>query len=291
MKVNFVNEFNLFMRYARNNNMTLRERMLWITLFYIANDRAIYNEKTKDYSWPHDFIYISHGEINLFSNLDKRAVAALRNSLKQRGLIDFKLGDKNKHNPSYKINYLSVGVGCKTVPNDVPNSVPKKAVSSISNKYKDKYKGEVDVNINNNVGEEDTINNILPLPTQGGNMDADYIGDEETAKAFPERVRELTKDEKRIEFSLRAYLDSPCSILTGRESAVWRIMGSDRFNLELISEAVDVTIRRNGRFKLDNPYAYMLHLLFDWEERGITTVVELRDSKEDWYERADIGQT
>lgn len=54
-KVNFISEFNLFMRYARNNNLSLRERMLWIALFYIANDRATYNEQTQEYDWPDGF--------------------------------------------------------------------------------------------------------------------------------------------------------------------------------------------------------------------------------------------
>ena len=40
-KVNFISEFNLFMRYARNNNLSLRERMLWIALFYIANHKDV----------------------------------------------------------------------------------------------------------------------------------------------------------------------------------------------------------------------------------------------------------
>ncbi len=46
-KVNFVSEFNAIMRYARDNCLPLRERMLWIALFYIANDRAVYNEQTE----------------------------------------------------------------------------------------------------------------------------------------------------------------------------------------------------------------------------------------------------
>ena len=39
-KVNFVSEFIAIMRYARDYSLTLRERMLWIALFYAANDRA-----------------------------------------------------------------------------------------------------------------------------------------------------------------------------------------------------------------------------------------------------------
>lgn len=130
-KVNFVNEFNLFMRYARDNCLSLRERALWFALFYIANDRASYNEQTQEYEWPDDFIQISNGEMNLHSCLDKRGIETLRNGLKQRGLIDFQPGLKNKRNPAYKINYLSIQVGCKNVPNntpkDVPNNVPNDA--------------------------------------------------------------------------------------------------------------------------------------------------------------------
>mgnify|MGYP004666311287 CR=1 FL=1 len=132
-KVNFVSEFNLFMRFARNNNLSLRERMLWIGLFYIANDRAIYNDQTKDYEWPDDFMLVSHNELNLYCCLDKRGIEAVRNQLKQRGLIDFRPGVKNKSNPAYKINYLSPDVGYKNVPNDAPNHVPNYVPNDVPN--------------------------------------------------------------------------------------------------------------------------------------------------------------
>lgn len=125
-KVNFVSEFNSFMRYARDNSLSLRERMLWIALFYVANDRATYNEQTQEYDWPDDFIQVSNGELNLYCCLDKRAIETLRNSLKQRGLIDFQPGQKNKRNPAYRINYLSAGnVGNRKAPNNTPNNAPK----------------------------------------------------------------------------------------------------------------------------------------------------------------------
>lgn len=132
-KVNFVSEFNLFMRYARNNGLSLRERMLWIALFYIANDRAVYNEQTQDYDWPDGFIPVSNGELNLYCCLDKRGIDTLRNNLKQRGLIDFTPGLKNKKNPAYRLCYLSVNVGCKNVPNDVPNHVPNNDTNHVPN--------------------------------------------------------------------------------------------------------------------------------------------------------------
>ena len=125
-KVNFVSEFNSIMRYARDYSLSLRERMLWLALFYIANDRAVYNEQTSEYEWPDGYIQVSNGELGLYCCLDKRGIETLRNTLKQRGILDFRPGLKNKRNPAYKLNYLTVG--CKNVPNNVPsgasNTVP-----------------------------------------------------------------------------------------------------------------------------------------------------------------------
>ena len=83
-KVNFVSEFIAIMRYARDYSLTLRERMLWIALFYAANDRAVYNEHAQEYDWPDGFFQVSNGELNLYSSLDKRAVETLRTALQQR---------------------------------------------------------------------------------------------------------------------------------------------------------------------------------------------------------------
>lgn len=134
-KVNFVSEFNSIMRYARDYSLSLRERMLWIALFYIANDRAVYNEQTSEYEWPDGFIQVSNGELNLYCCLDKRAIETLRNTLKQRGVLDFQPGVKNKRNPAYKLNYLTVG--CKNVPNNVPsgasNTVPNHVPNTVPN--------------------------------------------------------------------------------------------------------------------------------------------------------------
>lgn len=172
-KVNFVSEFNLFMRFARNNNLSLRERMLWIGLFYIANDRAIYNDQTKDYEWPDDFMLVSHNELNLYCCLDKRGIEAVRNQLKQRGLIDFRPGVKNKSNPAYKINYLSPDVGYKNVPNDAPNHVPNHVPNDVPNtalspsplpKYKPGNPEKRPTNQNNSFcSEEDTGGGLVDL--------------------------------------------------------------------------------------------------------------------------------
>lgn len=130
-KINFVSEFRAFMRYAMQNGLSTRERNLWIALFYLANDRAKYNEQTRDFDWPDDFFLVANSELNLHSTLDKHGIETVRNSLKQRGLIDFKKGERNKRNPSYKINYLSVGDG--NIPNIAPKEYPKHDPNKIPN--------------------------------------------------------------------------------------------------------------------------------------------------------------
>ena len=132
-KVNFVSEFNAFMRFARDNSLSLRERMLWIALFYIANDRAVFNEQTQEYEWPDGFIQVSNGELNLYCCLDKRSIEALRNGLKQRGLIDFQSGQKNKKSPGYRLIYLSANVRNNNVPNIAPNNTPNNAPNHAPN--------------------------------------------------------------------------------------------------------------------------------------------------------------
>lgn len=70
------------------------------------------------YEWTDGFIQVLNGELNLFCCLEKRAIETLRNTLRQRGVLDFQPGVKNKCNPAYKLNYLTVG--CKNSPNDAP---------------------------------------------------------------------------------------------------------------------------------------------------------------------------
>lgn len=132
-QVNFLSEFHSIMRYCKNNSLPLRERMLWIALFYIANDRAIYDATTGAYDWPDDYFAVSNNELSLYCCLDKRGIDDLRNKLQQRGLIRFLKGEKNKRNPAYMLNYLSVNVGYKSVPNDVPNISPNDVPNHVPN--------------------------------------------------------------------------------------------------------------------------------------------------------------
>ncbi|MBQ8507198.1 MAG: hypothetical protein IJ466_07215 [Clostridia bacterium] len=120
--VNFVAEFNAFMRYAEDNMLSGRERLLWTALFHAANERAAWNEQTREFAWPDDFFPVSNDALHSNACLDKRAIADVRNTLKQQGLIDFIPGERNKRHPKYKLIYLTVGG--KNVPNNDTNNTP-----------------------------------------------------------------------------------------------------------------------------------------------------------------------
>lgn len=110
-QVNFVQQINLFMEYARRNRLTSYDRIFWLGLFYCANRLAMGAE---NHEWPDDFFQVSNSELDDWAGLEERAIRNSRNRLKQIGLIDFQKGDGKRHDPYYKINYLSV-IGYKIV--------------------------------------------------------------------------------------------------------------------------------------------------------------------------------
>ena len=123
-RVNFVAEFGAVIRYCFENGLPVRERMLLIALFYVANSRAIpvppENENASiQYEWPEDFFTVSNAELNLYAGLEKRAIIEARNSLCQRGIIEVRAGQRRAKVPEYKLSYFSIRY------NNVPKSTPK----------------------------------------------------------------------------------------------------------------------------------------------------------------------
>lgn len=114
-QVNFVEQFNYFMLYARRNKLTSYERTFYLGLFYCANDLA---RQTENYEWPDDYFPVNNVELSGWTGFDERAIRNTRNSLKQKGLLDFRKGDGRKSDPEYCIYYLQK-IGYKIVP-DVP---------------------------------------------------------------------------------------------------------------------------------------------------------------------------
>ena len=124
-QINFVGEFRAIMETCRRESITARARLLWIALFYLANDRARDDEQTGTWEWPDDFFAVNNAELLTFCPLEKRALLDARNRLKQLGVIDFRPGDNASKPAKYRIKYLTGPQWCKNVPQDVPQHVPQ----------------------------------------------------------------------------------------------------------------------------------------------------------------------
>ena len=98
--VNYVREHIRFMEYATDEHIPASERLLWYALMHIMNQRAQGNV------WPDEFIRISNDRLLSYCPMKFDTMASARNGLKQRGLIEFTKGEKNKLSPAYRMIYF-----------------------------------------------------------------------------------------------------------------------------------------------------------------------------------------
>ena len=95
---NYVREHRRFIRYASDNKLTSSERLLWYALVEIIN------EESESNVWPDEFIRISNNRVLMLCDpMGIDTMVRARNGLKQRGLIEFRPGNKNKENPAYRV--------------------------------------------------------------------------------------------------------------------------------------------------------------------------------------------
>ncbi len=95
---NYVREHRRFIRYASDNKLTPSERLLWYALIEIIN------EESESNVWTDEFIRISNGRLLMLCDpMGIDTMVRARNGLKQRGLIEFRPGNKNKENPAYRV--------------------------------------------------------------------------------------------------------------------------------------------------------------------------------------------
>ena len=100
MQVNYVREHERFIEYAADERLTPNEQLLWYALVHIFNQRAEGSE------WPDGFIRITNDRLFTYLPIKWDAMAKARNGLKQRGLIDFRSGSRNKSAPEYRMKWF-----------------------------------------------------------------------------------------------------------------------------------------------------------------------------------------
>ena len=259
MFVNYVREINAFHRYANVNFLGSSERLLWFGLMdYINLHYASGSE------WPGDFISIPNKGILSHVPFGEDTLTEARSRLKQRGLIEYLPGKKNKEAPKYRIHYFSmelstgyqqnVGTDYTEKTGNMPGNVP----GNIS--------GNVPGNISGNVpGSHPYINlNVTPH-----NPKPNVTPDDEEEEA-EERAREEAV----------AVIDSAFRESYGRSATIaeanilaLRYCRSGMTEPEVLREAV----REAAQHGAKNPAIYARRILSDWDGDYIRTVQDLNE--------------
>ena len=255
---NFVEQFRLFMEYSRKNSMHSRECMLWVSLFYLANEEATYNADTQTYEWPDDFFEVSNGELNSYGKFDKQAVESLRNRLKQRGLIDFVKGNRNSATPMYKIHYF-IKAGNKIIPNNTPNAHTNQQANPMPNNTPNVHTNQQANPIPNNTPPYININNTIP-----GNPDIDYSDDED----YEEEVAVARAREEIGAAWWLCFERTPTPLIVNE-------LANRAVALEFAPGILDRAIRTAAMKEARSPVDYVLSLLADWHKNKVRTVDDL----------------
>ena len=292
--VNYVREHIRFMEYATDEHLSSSERLVWYALMHIMNQRAQGN------IWPDEFIRISNDRLLSFCPMKMDTMAAARNRLKQRGLIDFLNGEKNKKSPAYRMIYFypqyvgssSDSEGAATSPPESfgfqggaagacanaqrlrcvqPETERDGSQDSKSNTEKSYYIGyNMGDNFGGNMG-------CKPGDNPGGNMGDIYnkhiriqerIQEQETESTTEEdeeleRAREETKD-AWIRYFGKEPTPGIIDLLAQRSCAC-------EFGEGVIDHAISVASYRDA----DSPTDFILTLFCDWRKNGIRNLNDL----------------
>jgi len=282
--VNYVREFERFVEYASDEKLTGGEMLLWWALMHIMNQRAQGNV------WPEEFVRIANDRILTFVPMRFDAMAQARNGLKTKGLIDYIPGKKNKESPAYRMIYF--------YPQYVPPETEQN--TGYNTEKSDNVRGNIGDNIGGNLRgnmggniRDIYINNTdkhRHIPNQSGEEDnTTTVGNARAReRRYPERTRPLTEAEENTYNRVILWMMGNYAIQNMYRGEGWDIalelLSSDRYPLELVGYAIEKTLERNEKYEtpLGNAIAYTEKLLSDWDERGFSTIEDVKRSKDDY---------
>ena len=284
--VNYVREHRRFIDYASDEQLTSGERLLWYALMEIMNQRA------QGRDWPEGFIRISNERVLALCGIKYDAMAAARNKLKQRGRIDFISGKGSEKgsvkavSPLYRMIYFFPEV----IPSETPYHTEKTdgmgygqggGLGDGSQYGQGGGLGDINININENKHKPEQTEAEEDNPT----TEEDALA--RVKKLYPKRQGPLSPRDESTLMRLRVWLDGSVNVrrMFGEGMAIIEaLLDSDRYPVELVGYAIEKTVERDAKYEipLGNPIAYTQKLLEDWRSRGVTTIEEIQEAKDDW---------
>ena len=240
--VNYIIEHEAFIEYAQDNGLSAPEQLLWYALVHIFNKRA------QGGQWPDGFIRVTNKSLLSYLPIGEDAMAAARNRLKQRGLIDYVPGRKKAEIPMYRMNWFSVPPA-EADPVDDPVFYPFK-----TGKGQGKPTGKTQGKTPDILSKPDI--DVTP---------SDDDDDKNDDSAREERRRDLT--EELVEAWCDEYGPEPTPAEARRVVQAAMLLNSPP---EMVKKAVELSARNGAR----TPSAYIVELLKTWHDEEILTPEE-----------------
>lgn len=260
--VNFVRENTAFMEYARNEMLTANERLLWYALLHIMNRRANGSD------WPEGFISVTNGEVLSYCPFGEDSLAASRNKLIQRGLIDYVKGERNKKAPQYKMCYfypeLSTG---KSTENESYPKISGNTRGNTGSNTRGNSWGNSGGNARGNMGGIYINNNHNGIPIPKPCIE----------RALKEEVFRASVSEGMLNFSKhkvqRAYLFTFAKPCPPELLDYIATTAAATRTIPLVQKAMDMSAGASP----DNMARYLAALLQDWGSHDVHTPEELSE--------------
>lgn len=272
--VNYVREHIRFMEYASDEHLSSSERLLWYALMHIMNQRAQGN------IWPDEFIRISNDRLLSFCPMKFDTLATARNNLKQRGLIDYLKGEKNKKSPAYRMIYFYPQYVQPETERDGMQSNSEKPDCAFgkagierdnpqSNTEKSYYMGG---NMGDNIGYK-------PGDNPGGNMGDIYNKHILIQKGIPEQKTDSTTEEEEELARAREETKDAWIRYFGKEPTpgIIDLLSMKSCGCEfgdgIIEHAISLACYRDAA----SPTDFILTLFQDWRKNGIRNMDDLEE--------------
>lgn len=266
--INYVREHIRFMEYATDEHLTASERLLWYALMHIMNQRA------QGKVWPDEFIRISNDRLLSYCPMKYDTIAAARNSLKQRGLIEYTKGDKNRLSPAYRVNYFYPEYVAPDTESD--EVYPEKSdKNGFYPKKSDYIGGNMGGNIGGNMG-----GNI------GGNTGDFILNNNSIRNRNPKKFDDEEEDDEDSFARARAREEVVAAWKTffGRtpnpavaDGIAWRA-AQNRFEEGIITMAVEKAAHKCA----GSPFDYIITVLQDWRNQKVRTVADAEEYSFIW---------
>lgn len=272
--VNYVREHVRFIEYASDEHLTASERLVWYALMHIMNQRAQGN------IWPDEFIRVSNDRLLSFCPMKFDTMAAARNSLKQRGLIDMIPGEKNKKSPAYRMIYFYPQYARPETERDGESNPEKSDYigdnmgGNMGDNIGDNTGGNMgDIYINNTKGVTYTHQNPVEPHTQGRNNNYQGTARVGTYTGLDGEEKPCRYDNGWA-FSLRARKAVAGRIMDGYKGKVQPASHLYDYILDALGYGMTPELIEDIGAACDTAYQFSAHLLLLARQRGYITAEE-----------------